>query len=307
MTRAHTSSFRPAVFMAYFMIYVVWGSTFFFINRAVIELPPYLLGALRFSIAGLIMLSVAAYTGERVMKRQLICHSAVCGMLLLFADMVAIMLALRYISSSLVAVLAASSLIWITLLDVPMWKTNFRSVRVLTGVAGGMGGVLLLYWGHLVEYGVHASTGVLIFLCGTLSWSLGTLYSKYRASRCEAVNALSGTAWQMLAASAAFWCYSLYLNEPASVAWESITPGAWGALAYLIVFGSLLAYTSYVWLLKIRPATEVGTHAYANPFIAILLGSCLGNEHISLSQWLGLAVILISLFLVEHHRTPNRA
>lgn len=282
------------------MIYVVWGSTYYFISEALEGLPPFLLGALRFSAAGLIILSFAKWRGERVWSPALMRSSAVCGMLLLFTDMAVIMLAQQYISSSLEAILAASTLIWITLMDVPMWRRNFRSPGVVFGVVGGMVGVLMLYWGELNEPGGgNGDFGVLFFMIACFAWSLGSLISKYKASVHEEVNAWSGTAWQMLTAGAAFWVCSVWLGEPTALQWAQVPWKVWGALGYLVIFGSILAYSSYVWLLKIRPATEVGTHAYANPFVAIVLGSCIGQEVISASQWAGLSVILLSLFLVD--------
>lgn len=300
MLPGSTSSPRCAVFLAYFMIYVVWGSTYFFIGEALTGLPPFLLGALRFSIAGLLMMGYACRQGERPWVPALIKSSAVCGMLLLFTDMAIIMLAQQYISSSLEAILAASTLIWITLMDVPMWKRNFHSPGVIFGVLGGMAGVTMLYWGELKEpMGKDGDFGVLFFMIACFAWSLGSLISKYKASAHEETNAWCGTAWQMLTAAGAFWVCSYCMGEPAAVHWSEISWRVWGSLAYLVVFGSILAYSSYVWLLKIRPATEVGTHAYANPFVAIVLGSCIGNEVITSSQWAGLSIILLSLFLVD--------
>lgn len=300
MSRDSSKHSRWAVFLAYFMIYVVWGSTYFFIGEALNELPPYLLGALRFTTAGLIISAAAAWRGENLWSRPLIRASAICGMLLLFTDMAIIMLAQQYISSSLEAILAASTLIWITLMDVPMWKRNFCSPGVVFGVLGGMAGVMMLYWGELTApVGKNGDFGVLFFMIACFAWSLGSLISKYKASAYEDTNAWSGTAWQMLTAGGAFWICSFWQGEPYHMNWCSITWHGWGALAYLIIFGSILAYSSYVWLLKIRPATEVGTHAYANPFVAIVLGSCIGDEVISTSQWAGLSIILLSLFLVD--------
>lgn len=300
MATPPAKALRWAIFLAYFMIYVVWGSTYFFIGEALAALPPFLLGALRFSVAGLIILGVAKWRGEQVWRPALVRSSALCGMLLLFTDMAVIMLAQQYISSSAEAILAASTLIWITLMDVPMWKRNFRSPGVVFGVVGGMAGVMMLYWGELNEPGSKGGDfGVLFFMIACFAWSLGSLISKYKASAHEGVNAWAGTAWQMLAAAAAFWLCSLCLGEPFALHWGQVPPRVWGALAYLAFFGSILAYSSYVWLLKIRPATEVGTHAYANPFVAIVLGSCIGEDVITSSQWAGLSIILLSLFLVD--------
>lgn len=123
-----TTAGRLSVITAYFLIYVVWGSTYYFISVALEGLPTFLLGALRFSAAGLLLLSFCGICrGESVFRAQLIRRSAVSGIVLLFVDMAVIMLAQRYVSSSLVAIVASSTAIWIMLLDAPMWRTNFRS------------------------------------------------------------------------------------------------------------------------------------------------------------------------------------
>ena len=138
---------RLSVITAYFLIYVVWGSTYYFISVALEGLPTFLLGALRFSAAGLLLLSFCGICrGESVFRAQLIRRSAVSGIVLLFVDMAVIMLAQRYVSSSLVAIVASSTAIWIMLLDAPMWRTNFRSRHTLCGVILGFVGVGLL--GH---------------------------------------------------------------------------------------------------------------------------------------------------------------
>ena len=294
---------RWAVMTAYFMIYVVWGSTYYFIGEAMKEMPMWLLGGMRFTLAGLIMLAAALSQREKPFHAGLMCSSALCGMLLLFADMSIIMLAQRYISSSLEAVLASSTLMWITLMDYPMWRRNFSNLGVVVGVVGGLAGVAMLYWGEVIESESEGGFGVLLFMVACLAWSLGSLISKYKASAYESVNAWSGTAWQMLSAGALFWACGMLSGDFESAQIAAISWHAWGTLAYLVVFGSVLAYSSYVWLLKIRPATEVGTHAYANPLVAMLLGVLIGEESIRLPECAGLLIICLSLFLINRSRS----
>lgn len=116
----------PGVIIAYFLIYVVWGSTYFFIGVALKDFSPFLLGALRFTAAGLI-LGICYLRGELIFKKSLVKRSAVSGIVLLFIDMVVVMLAQQYLTSSLVAIIASSTALWILLLDVPMWRINFRN------------------------------------------------------------------------------------------------------------------------------------------------------------------------------------
>ena len=217
--------------------------------------------------------------------------------------MAVVMLAQQYLSSSLVAIIASSTAIWIMALDVPMWKKNFRNPATVIGVIAGFMGVLMLYIEQL-EPGVtheHREYGVLILVFGCISWALGTLYAKYRSSAAEEVNAFAGSAWQMLFAGGMFWLCSVISGDIRTNVTQ-VPASAWLSLVYLIVFGSILAYSSYVWLLKVRPATEVATHAYVNPFIAVFFGKTFGKEQITFVQILGLIVILFSVMMASRKR-----
>jgi drug/metabolite transporter (DMT)-like permease len=249
----------------------------------------------------MLLLGWCCFRGEPVFNSILIRKSAISGIVLLFIDMAVVMQAQRYLSSSLVATIASSTAIWIMALDVPMWKRNFRSAATLTGILTGFLGVVMLYveqWSLSVT-DEHREYGVLILVFGCISWALGTLYAKYRSSAAEAVNAFAGSAWQMLFASAMFWICSFIAGDVRHTDFTVIPASAWFSIAFLIVFGSLMAYSAYVWLLKIRPATEVGTHAYVNPLVAVLIGMTLGKEQVTFVQTAGLAVILLSVMLVS--------
>ena len=235
-------------------------------------------------------------------RAQLIRRSAVSGIVLLFVDMAVIMLAQRYVSSSLVAIVASSTAIWIMLLDAPMWRTNFRSRHTLCGVILGFVGVGLLYAEQVdTDSGAHPHSeyGILLLIGGCISWALGTLYAKYRSSTAEDVNGFAGSAWQMLTASLMFWLCAGLFDDFSFADLSRVPLRSWLSLAYLVTFGSLLAYSAYVWLLKVRPATEVATHAYVNPVVAVALGAGLGGEEVTLVQLAGLAVILASVMLVN--------
>ncbi|MBT8777968.1 EamA family transporter [Akkermansia muciniphila] len=298
---------RPGIITAYFMIYVVWGSTYYFIGRALEDFPPFLLGGLRFCAAGFLLLLAARARGEGVFRSALVRKSAVSGVILLFVDMAVVMLAQRYLSSSLVAIVVSSTAIWIMALDAPMWRRNFRSVSALAGMGAGFLGVGLLFAEQAFqeEGGGQGAQGILLLVLGCVSWAMGTLYAKYRSCAEEAVNNVGGAAWQMLAAGAMFWCWALARREPEEMNWADVPASAWLSLAYLVLFGSILAYTSYIWLLKVRPAAEVGTHAYVNPLVAVVLGCAAGGEGMTWVRMAGLCIILGSIALVR--RTPAEA
>lgn len=298
---------KVSVIIAYFLIYVVWGSTYFFIGVALRGMPPFLLGALRFSAAGLILLAACFFRGEPVFNKNLIRKSAVSGIVLLFVDMAVVMLAQRWLSSSLVAILAASTAIWILALDAPMWKRNFRNPATVAGIVLGFLGVLMLYIEQfeLSSDSNQTQYGVILMIIGCVSWALGTLYTKYRSGKSEEVYAFAGSAWQMLFASAAFWIGSLVTGDMRTHL-PAVPAASWWSLGYLVIFGSILAYSAYIWLLKVRPATEVATHAYVNPLIAVFLGVTFAHEKVTWVQIAGLVVILLSVVLVSKRKTRKR-
>lgn len=291
---------RISIIVAYFLIYVVWGSTYYLIGVALKGLPPFLLGALRFSVAGLALLVWCYLNGEDVFKKSLIKKSAVSGIILLFIDMAVVMLAQRYVSSSFVAIIASSTAIWIMVIDAPMWRKNFRSPLIIVGIIIGFLGVLMLYVEQLsLDNQQHQEYGILLLTFGCISWALGTLYAKYRSSEEEGVNAFAGSAWQMFFAGIMFWICSLISGDIAKTDLHAVPTSSWLSLVYLIIFGSILAYSAYIWLLKVRPATEVGTHAYVNPFVAVFIGVIFGKEDVTYIQIVGLLIILLSVMLVN--------
>lgn len=304
-----TGKRKLSILFAYFLIYVVWGSTYYFIGVALRGLPPFLLGAFRFTAAGLILLLWCYFRGEPIFKKSLIRKSAVSGIVLLFIDMAVVMLAQRYVSSSLVAIVASSTAIWIMALDAPMWKKNFRSPAIITGIIIGFLGVGMLYIEQFrinTQPSEHREYGILLLIIGCISWALGTLYTKYRSSGEEEVNAFAGSAWQMLFASAMFWLCATISGDITTTDLHTVPITSWLSLTYLILFGSILAYSAYIWLLKTRPATEVATHAYINPFVAVFLGTTLGHENVTCIQIGGLVVILLSVMMINKSRAVVR-
>lgn len=293
---------RIAIIVAYFLIYVVWGSTYYFIGVCLRDFPPFVLGTLRFVVAGTILLVACKMRGELLFRRGLILKAAVCGIILLFVDQGVIMFAQRYVSSSLVAIMASSTAVWIMLLDVPQWRRNFRSVSTVAGIVLGFIGVAMLYLEQLNMQrpgGSHYEYGVLLLIGGCISWACGTLYSKYHIRDNGDEGGLASSAWQMLGAGIVFALCAGLSGDFSRLQLSAVSSVSWLSLSYLIVFGSMMAYTAYIWLLRVRPATEVATHAYVNPVVAIVIGAGLGHEDVTLIQLSGLAVILISVMMVN--------
>lgn len=288
------------VVIAFATVYLVWGSTYFFIQKAVHDIPPFIMGALRFFIAGLLLLAWCIYKKEKLWNATQFKVAAITGVLLLFVGNGAVIWAEQSLASSLVAVLVSAAPLWFVLLDVPKWKENFKSRSTITGLIVGFAGVILLFSERVAavlstSQSVLQVAGLAVLVLGSACWAGGSLYSKYKGGGSAIVN----TMWQLLAAGMAFGVASLAGNEWKDFHWQYVSMSAWLSVVYLITMGSLAAYSAYVWLLQVRPATQVSTYAYVNPVVAVLLGVFFAGEHMTLLQVTGLAVILTSVLLIN--------
>lgn len=201
----------------------------------------------------------------------------------------------------MVAILVSAAPIWFVLLDRQNWAINFKSRSTITGLIIGFIGVILLFGEQLdgMLTGNDVSLKIfpmLLLIIGSMSWSGGSLYAKHHPSEgSAAVN----VAWQMIIAGLLFIPGSLLNREFTGLNFALIPGQSWFALLYLILFGSIAAFSAYVWLLKVRSATQVSTYAYVNPVIAVILGVIFADEHITVLQITGLVVILGSVLLIN--------
>ena len=295
------------IIIAFAVLYIVWGSTYFFIQKAIVHIPPFIMGALRFIVAGILLMLWCIIKKEKLFNPTQIKHAAITGVMLLFVGTGAVIWAEKTLPSSLVGVLVASEAIWLVLLDKANWKTNLTSRFTVTGLIIGFAGVVLLFSesaGKLVSQagGTANMIGFIVLVIGTISWAGGSIYSKNKSFGSSTVN----SAWQMLIAGLVFIPASLLNNEWAGFQWQAVPAVAWLSVLYLVVMGSLAGYSAYVWLLSVRPVTQVGTHVYVNPLVAVLLGVLFAGEHLSWLQALGLGVILVSVLLINLSKYRQR-
>jgi len=303
MTPSKTSSASPImVILAFAIVYIVWGSTYFFIQIAVKEFPPFILGSLRFVLAGAIMIAWCIIKGEKLFGIKGIHHAAISGILLLFFGNGIIIWVEQSLPSGMVAIMVSSAPLWFVLLDKPKWSENFRSKSIIAGMLIGLAGVILLFSDQISEAlaaneNAHVSMGSMaLLLLASISWSGGSLYSKYRSADAH-ITVIS--AWQMMAAGIAFIPGIIYRNELQGFNWSDVPSDAWLSVAYLVIFGSIAGFSAYVWLLKVRPAMQVSTYAYVNPVVAVLLAVFFAGEKISGIQIAGLVIILGSVLLIN--------
>jgi drug/metabolite transporter (DMT)-like permease len=292
------------VIVAFAILYIVWGSTYFFIRVAIRDFPPMLLGSLRYVIAGFLLLLWCFLRGERLFVWKDIRPAVISGLLLLLLGNGILIWSEQYLASSLAAILLASGPLWFVILDKRNWKENFHSKETLIGLVIGFIGVILLFIEKLMR-SMHATDdkwalvalGALII--ASVCWAAGSLYAKYNSTGpSNSVNA----GWQMMAAGIAFIPVSLLRGEAADFHFHTVSTSSWLSLFYLVTMGSLAGYSAFIWLLQVRSATQVSTHAYVNPVVAVLLGMFFthdADEKMSSLQILGLVIILLSVLLVN--------
>lgn len=300
-TTSQKSASPLLVVLAFATVYIVWGSTYFFIRMSERGgMPPFLLGAIRFTIAGALLMGWCIIKGEKIFVKRDIINAAVTGILLLLVGNGIVIWAEKTLPSAMVAIMVSSAPIWFVLLDKPNWNTNLRNKSTIVGLIIGFAGVILLFSEQLQVVfsggGAAMLPWMLLLLFGSISWSYGSLYAKHRPST---GSASVSTAWQMLIAGFVYLPISVVHGEFKGLNLGSIRTTGWLSVLYLIVFGSIAAYNAYVWLLQVRPATQVSTYAYVNPVIAVILGMVFAHENISLIQLAGLFVILASVLLIN--------
>lgn len=299
------------VYLAFATVYIVWGSTYFFIQKALAGFPPFILGAFRFIVAGILLMTWCKLRGETIFNRNNIKHAAIGGIMMLGLATGSIIWVEQVVPSGLVAIMVASAAIWFVILDRPKWGENLRSKSTIAGLVIGFIGVMLLFGEQIIHaLNTTQSTAQIVGMCllvlSPIAWAGGSLYSKYKADPDSSVAV--NTAWQMLAAGIVFIPGSILNTEFKHFSWSKVPTDAWLSIIYLILFGSIAAFSAYVWLLTVRPATQVSTYAYVNPVVAILLSVLFTNDKVTFIQILGLIVILASVLLINlvKYRKSNK-
>ena len=295
------------VIIAFAIVYIVWGSTYFFIQASEKGFTPFLLGAVRFSASGILLLLWCAFKRQKLLYKPQLKSSFIAGNLLLFIGTGSIIWAEQTLPSSFVAVLVSATPLWFVLFDVRNRQTNFGNKKIIVGVITGFAGVVLLFGQKLFTNMHSANAGILtinllVIVGGNMCWAIGSLYAKYNSTG----NIMVSSAWQMIAAATSFLIIACLNGEVAAFRWQNVDVNTWLSVIYLVIMGSLVGYSAYVWLLDVRPATQVSTNAYVNPVVAVLLGVLFGGENITALQVGALAIILASVFIInlDKYRKP---
>ncbi len=284
---------RIKLALAFASIYLVWGSTYLAIRYTVETIPPLLTAGIRHTIAGTIMLAWAWARGFRPRREHWIA-GVVLGALFFLVGHGTLHWAEQYVGSGLAALLIATEPMFILVLA---WSMGQQRISRLSALGLGLGvvGVAMLAGGELTVKG-SSLLGSLAVLLGSLSWSAGVAISPKLKLPADA---LGRTALPTICGAVMLLAAAGITGEFQAVHWASISLKSILGLAYLIVFGSIVAFTSYTWLLQRCPPALVATHTYANPVVAVLLGWMLASERLSARVVLASVAILGAIVLIR--------
>jgi drug/metabolite transporter (DMT)-like permease len=290
---------------AFAAVYIFWGSTYLAIKYAIETLPPFLMAGSRFLFAGSILFLWARLSKDY--ERPTLAHwrtSFIVGTLLLLGGNGGVVLAQHYIPSSLAALLVATEPLWIVILSW-LWLQGGRpNWKVVLGLLVGFAGVWLLISGRasngIESTGYGQWIGIVAVIIGALSWATGSIYGLRGATP---KSSLLAAGMQMISGSVSLLLVGIIRGEWYTFDPSAVSSGSLFGLAYLIVFGSLIGFTAYSWLLKNARPSMVATYAYVNPVIAVLLGWLIAGESMTGQMLVGAGVVVGSVVLITSQNT----
>lgn len=286
---------RPLVILSFLSIYVIWGSTYLAIRYAVETIPPLYTAGIRHLTAGTILLAWALAKGLYPTRAQ-IRASVVIGFFFFLVAHGLLHWAERVVPSGLASLLIAVEPIMVFLLSSSAARTWRLNAMLLAGILLGLGGVAILLRGTALDPVPGMTLGSVMILVSAFSWSVGIVYS--RRSHLSG-SPLLLSALSLLSGAVMLLTTATVLGEAKDFVWSQVTPRSWLALAYLILFGSVIAFTAYNWLMEHYSPTLVATHTYVNPVVAVLLGWAYGGEALTMKVALAAALVVAAVVLVD--------
>jgi drug/metabolite transporter (DMT)-like permease len=282
--------------LAFAIIYFVWGSTFLAIRIGVHEVPPFLLAAMRFLVAGLVLYGWTVARGERSPTPRQWMSVFLLALLIFVFDYGLLFWAEQRVPSGIAAVMMATIPAFMALSEIIFLRTQKLTLRLALALLIGMGGVAVLM-SHSLNLGAAAidAVGAVALIFASISWSVASVLP--RKFPLPSSKVMSSGA-QMLAGGILLTIASAALGEFRGFHPSAVSSAAWLALLYLIVAGSIIGFTAYVWLLHHESPTKVSTYAYVNPVVAVVVGYFLGGESIGLRTILGTLFVLISVVVI---------
>ncbi|WP_192821415.1 EamA family transporter [Rufibacter sp. LB8] len=280
--------------LAFGAIYIIWGSTYLAIFIAIETLPPFLMAGLRFLLAGVALYAFARLSGTPAPKIIHWKSTALIGALLLLIGNGAVVWAEQRVATGIAALLVTTVPLWVVLLQ--WWGPAHKkpTLGVVLGLAIGLAGMVVLVSPWEISGGIDLWGGGAIFLAAG-AWAMGSLYS---ASAQLPASPILTTGMQMLCGGALLLLTGTLTGEWQTTNWSEVSERSWWAFGYLVVFGSLVAFTAYSWLTRVAPPAQVSTYAYVNPVIAVLLGWGFAKEEITSQTLIAAALLVTAVALI---------
>jgi drug/metabolite transporter (DMT)-like permease len=298
---------RPAwkTLLAFAIIYFVWGSTYLAIRVGVSEVPPFLLAAMRFLVAGLVLYGWMIAQGEPSPTARQWTSVSFLAILIFVIDYGLVFWSEQRVASGIAAVMMATIPAFMALSEIIFLRTQKLTVRLALALLIGIGGVEVLMSRSLnLGDAPIDRVGAVALIIASMSWSVASVLT--RKLPLPPSKVMSSGA-QMLAGGVFLALTAAALGEFRNFHPSAVSRGAWLSLFYLIVAGSIIGFTAYVWLLHHESPTKVGTYAYVNPVVAVLVGYFLGGEALGLRTILGTLLVLISVVVITTTRAKKPA
>ena len=296
---------KRGVGLGLLVLYVVWGSTYLAIRWGLETIPPFTMAGARYLVAGGVLLAWVKLRGAPRLTLRDLGPAFLTGGLLLLCGNGGVVWAEQRIASGLAALLIAVEPLFIVLLQATLPQERRRpSARALVGVVFGVAGVVLLVGPVRLGDERVDLAGAAAVLFAAFAWALGSLLSRHFA---PPASPLQATALQMLAGGLLLGCASGAAGEWARFSPAAVSGRSIAAVAYLVVFGSLVAFTAYVWLLRVASPALVSTYAFVNPIVAVFLGWLLAREEVGPRTLVAAAVIVVAVVLITLAETRRRS
>jgi len=290
------------VLLAFAIIYFVWGSTFLAIRVGVREVPPFLLAGMRFLVAGIVLYGWMRVRGTPSPTTREWGAASLLALLIFVFDYGLLFWAERRVPSGIAAVMMATIPVFMAMGEIVFLRTQRLTLRLAIALLVGMAGVAVLVGRTINVGGAPVDTvGACALIVAAISWSVAASLSRKLAL--PAAKVMSSGA-QMLAGGVLLTVTAMLLGEFRGFHAQAVSRETWLALAYLIVAGSIVGFTAYVWLIHHESPTRVGTYAYVNPVVAVLVGYFLGGEAIGARTILGTMLVLVSVVVIT--TTPKK-
>lgn len=281
-------------YLAWATICVIWGTTYLAIRIGVKDLPPILFAGLRAAIAGPILFVFLRLRGYALPKKEDLIHLTFIGLALISMGNGLVVFSEKYLSSGLAALLVTTVPFWIVGFEAVMPHGKKLNINLVGGLILGLAGVVLIFGFDLSSLLKSDNLiGVISIMLAEVGWSAGSVYSKYKKPN---VHPLMSAAYQMMAAGVFLIIAGAAAGEFSQL---KITPEGLAAFVYLVIFGSLIGYSSYIYAIAHLPVSFVSTYAYINPIIALFLGWLVLGEVITINVIIAAAIILVGVMLVK--------